>query len=208
MSTNILLVTDGWIHPPVAARFWLSYILTQPGSGYQFKRVRTLDGILKMDLSSFQALVLYFHHKRISEAALKIFEEYVVNGGGVLAIHSATASFKKQDHYTDIIGGKFAGHGPIEKFEINPVIATKKIFAGIPAFSINDELYIHDLQPDIETHFTALFNGEQVPMVWTRRHGDGRICYACPGHRSATLRVPAVQGILTKGLAWVCQREA
>ncbi len=207
MSTNILLVTDGWVHPPVTARFWLSYILTQPGSGYQFKRVRTLDGILKIDLASFQALVLYYHHKQVSAAALDKFEDYVTKGGGVLAVHSATASFKQQDRYTDILGGKFAGHGPIEKFEINPVITPNKIFAGIPAFSLKDELYLHTLKPDIETHFTSLFDGHPVPMVWTRRHGNGRVCYACPGHRAASLREPAVQEILTKGLAWVCQRE-
>jgi type 1 glutamine amidotransferase len=41
--------------------------------------------------------------------------------------------------------------------------------------------------------------------VWTRHHGLGRVCYACPGHRTESLRHPAMREILRRGLSWVCQ---
>jgi type 1 glutamine amidotransferase len=205
MKKNVILVTDGWIHPPLMARFWLSYTLTMPE--YQYKRVRSMEALVDMDLVPFRALVLYFHHDKISERALDALDGFVSGGGGVLAIHSVTASFKDADRFTDLLGGKFVRHGPVEPFEVRPTSPESGIFRGISSFTVLDELYIHDLQPDIETHFATIFEGRPVPIVWTRIHGQGRICYACPGHRSASLRVPEYQQVLNRGLNWVCENS-
>jgi type 1 glutamine amidotransferase len=203
MSKNILMVSDGRLHPPLMGRFWLRYALAGM-QGYTFTRVSSMEKLLGLDLSDFQGLVLYFHHSNLSPAALDAFDQYVTAGGGVLAIHSATASFDNSPRFTDILGGKFMGHGPVEPFTVSPVSPESQIFHGIPEFSVKDELYLHDLQPDIETHFTTIHQGEPVPMVWTRFHGEGRICYACPGHRAASMRVPAYQQILIRALEWAC----
>jgi type 1 glutamine amidotransferase len=203
MPKNILMISDGRIHPPLMGRFWLRYALAGM-RGFKFARVSSMEEALKTDLSGFHGMVLYFHHDEISAAALDAFDSFVSAGGGVLAIHSATASFKDADRFTNILGGKFRGHGPIEPFVVTPVSTESRIFGVIPEFSVTDELYLHDLQPDIETHFTTLYEGQPVPMVWTRKHGSGRVCFACPGHRAASIRVPAYQQILIRGLEWVC----
>ncbi len=206
MPKNILMISDGKIHPPLMGRFWLRYALAGM-QGYNFARVNSMEDILDLDLSVFCGMVLYFHHKKISEQALDAFDDFVSGGGGVLAIHSATASFKEADRFTDILGGKFSGHGPVEFFEIIPADTEEPIFLGIPEFQVTDELYLHDLQSDIEVHFTTLYKGQPVPVVWTRIHGNGRVCFACPGHRAASMRVPEYQRILTRGLTWVCSEH-
>lgn len=204
MKKNVLMVTDGWIHPPVMARFWLSYFMTLPE--YQYKRIHSMEALIDIDLTPFSAMVLYFHHDRISKRALDAFDDFVSGSGGVLGIHSVTASFTETDRFTEILGGKFIEHGPVEAFEVSPIPTKSNIFQSITSFSVVDELYIHDLQPDIETHFATNYEGQQVPMIWTRTYGQGRICYACPGHRSASLRVPEYQEILIQGLNWVSKR--
>jgi type 1 glutamine amidotransferase len=203
MPKNILMISDGRIHPPLMGRFWLRYALAGI-KDCTFTRVSSIEKLLKFDLSSIQGLVLYFHHDDMTREALDVFDKFVSDGGGVLAIHSATASFKNHDHFTDILGGKFVDHSPVEPFTVSPVASGSQIFQDILEFSVRDELYIHDLQPDIEVHFTTLFEDRPVPMVWTRMHGKGRVCYACPGHRAASMRVPAYQQILIRGLEWVC----
>lgn len=203
MAHNILMITDGRVHPPLMGRFWLRYALTGM-QGYNFGRVGSMEEVLKVDLSGFHGMVLYFHHDKISEQALNAFDDFVAGGGGVLAIHSVTASFKDTDRFTDILGGKFSGHGPVENFGVMPVRPKNEIFGSIPEFQVTDELYLHELKPDIKPHFNALHDGKLVPMVWTRSHGKGRVCYACPGHRAATMRVPAYQQVLMSGLAWAC----
>jgi type 1 glutamine amidotransferase len=201
MPKNILMVSDGRIHPPLMGRFWLRYALAGM-KDYTFTRVSSMEEILKFDLKSFHGMVLYFHHDEISKDALNAFEAFVAAGGGVLAIHSVTASFKDNDHFTTIIGGKFSGHGPVEAFAMMPVKPKNEIFGGIPEFQVTDELYLHDLQPDIKADFNALHEGQLVPMVWTRPYSEGRVCYACPGHRAASMRISAYQQVLTRGLEW------
>ena len=200
---KVLLITDGIFHPPLLGRLYLRKILTSM-EGYLFHHIRSLEK-LPLNISEFSALVMYFHHQSISDQPLRVFDDYLSRGGGVLAIHSATASFKECDRFTDILGGKFSRHGPVECFSVNPVSPESEIFGGIPAFDVLDELYLHDQQPDIQTHFTTVHKDVQVPMVWTRNHGLGRVCYACPGHRSTVFKQHAYREIMIRGLKWAAE---
>lgn len=197
----ILLATAGIFHPPFFGRVALARILTGL-DGFEFQHIRSMER-LTGDLEGYDALVIYIHQEIISEAAMMALDGFVLRGGGVLAVHSATASFKNTSEFTDLLGGKFTGHGKVEPFEVSPVSGSE-VFGGIPAFTVVDELYLHDLKPDVEVHFTTPLSGKPVPVIWTRTHGLGRVCYACPGHRAASMRVPAYQQVLQRGLEWVC----
>jgi type 1 glutamine amidotransferase len=198
---KVLLVTDGIFHPPFLARKALYKTLANsplpmgegPGvrDGFEFQHIRSMEK-LPSNLKDFSAIVIYLHHKKISERAVAGLDDFVSNGGGILGIHSATAAFKEQLHYFEILGGRFIGHGPVAPFAVKP-IPESEIFAGIPAFTVKDELYIHELQPGITPHFTATHEGQEIPVVWTYHYGQGRVCYAVPGHRTETMR-----------LTWVC----
>ena len=197
---RVLLVTDGMVHPP----FWARKALVKAFEGldgFEFISIRSLEN-LPGDVDSFAAMVLYFHHKEISNEALTTLKDFVLHGGGILGVHSATASFKQEEAYFEILGGRFTGRGPVERFDVTPVI-DGTLFDGIPAFRVGDELYIHELQPGIETHFTAIYQGEEIPAVWTYHYGSGRVCYAVPGHTAESLKNSTYQKVLRRGLLWV-----
>jgi uncharacterized protein len=196
---NGLLVTDGFFHPPFGGRRALHRALAQL-EGYAFRHVRSLEQ-LPTEMKQFAALVLYVHHKTISATALDRLDAFVKQGGGMLAIHSATASFKDQPHYFEIIGGRFIGHGAVENFEVKQVKGD--VFGEIRNFTVKDELYLHELQPGIDIHFTAQHAGQTVPVVWTYRYGQGKVCYAVPGHTAQSMKHPAMQEIVRRGLKWV-----
>jgi type 1 glutamine amidotransferase len=198
---QVLLVTVGVFHPPLLGRRALHRALTQPND-FAFRHVSSLEG-LPADMGAYSALVLYFHHKTISAAALARLDTFVTNGGGILAIHSATASFKHQSRYFEIIGGRFIGHGAVENFAVKQV--KDDVFGDVADFSVKDELYLHELQPGIEVHFSTEHQGQAVPVVWTYRYGQGRVCYAVPGHTVGSMQHPAVQTILRRGLKWVTE---
>jgi len=195
---KVLLVTDGIFHPPFSARQSLHTTLAEL-DGFEFQHIRSMEKLLK----EFSALVIYLHHKKISERALAALDDFVSNRGGILGIHSATAAFKKQHHYFEILGGRFIGHGPVKPLEVKP-ISESKIFTGFPVFIIKDELYIHELQPGITPHFIAMHKGQEIPAVWTYRYGQGRVCYVVPGHCTKTMHNETYQKILQRGLTWVC----
>ena len=204
MPKNVLVISDGRIHPPLIGRFWLRNLLMGM-QDFRFTWVHSMEKLPNMILDGIRGMVLYFHHKEISEAALNVFDSFVFDGGGVLALHSATASFKDSIRFADILGGKFTGHGPVKAFNMIPVSPASTIFSCVSEFQVVDELYLHDLQPDIDVHFYTLNYGQKIPTVWTRLHGEGRVCYACPGHRSVSMRVPEFQHLLTRALTWITQ---
>lgn len=198
---KILLVTDGFFHPTFLGRIALHQTLKQL-EGFSFRHISSLEK-LPSDLESFSALVLHYHHKILSELALTKLKTYVMRGGGILGIHAATASFKETLPYFEILGGRFIGHGPVERFNVEK--SNAGVFAGIDDFAVTDELYIHELSPDIEVHFTAKHEGKDVPVVWTYRYGQGKVCYAVPGHTTESMRNKTYQQLLKRGLTWVTE---
>ena len=196
---KVLLVTDGIFHPTLLGRLALHDALKQL-EGFSFVHISSLEK-LPTDLNSFSALVLHYHHKKISSSALGRLDNFVKNGGGILAIHAATASFKEALPYFKILGGRFIGHGKVEPFEVTKV--RDDIFGGIENFVVKDELYIHELEPSIEVHFTAKHEGKDIPVVWTYRYGNGKVCYTVPGHTTGTMRNQTYQEVLQRGLEWV-----
>ncbi len=198
---KVLLVTGGFFHPPFFGRLVLHRTLRQM-AGFSFLHVPSLER-LPSDLEQFSAMVLHFHHKKISSTALQRLDNFVKNGGGILAIHAATASFKETLPYFEILGGRFTGHGAVENLVIQKVRGD--IFPDIDDFTVKDELYIHELQPGIETHFTANHAGKDIPAVWTHRYHKGKVCYSVPGHTTGSMRNTNYQRLLQRGLTWVAE---
>lgn len=199
MEKKILLITAGIFHPPLLGRLRLHTMFSQM-EGFSFARISSLEK-LPADLSSFSSLVLHYHHKTISRSALGQLDTFVKNGGGLLAIHAATASFKQTLPYFKILGGRFIGHGKVERFQVGKLEGG--VFDGIGDFEVRDELYIHELEPGIEIHFTAKHEGKDVPVVWTQGYGKGKVCYAVPGHTTGTMFNETYQQVLRRGLEWV-----
>lgn len=198
---RILIASSGIFHPPYLGRRELAACLSVM-EGCEIHSISSLEN-LPEHLGDFSAIVIYLHHKAISDSSLTALEDFVSNGGGLLGLHSASASFKQQPRYFSILGGRFTGHGPITEFETRQTSGS--VFAPSQPFTIKDELYLHDLQPGAETHFSTLHAGQEVPVVWTHRFGKGRVCFSSPGHTAASLRHPALQSILRQGLNWVAR---
>lgn len=206
MATRVVLISSGWYHPSLFARAALRSALAAV-PGVEIQRAARLEALTRLDLSRFAAIVLYIHHKQASEAALSALNRYVTEGGGLLAVHSAAASFKQQPKYYDILGGRFVGHGPVEQFTVEDSDARDPIFGQVDSFSVRDELYRHEWKPENRVHFHIGTEGEREPFVWTRAHGGGRVCYAAFGHTAESLKHPAVRAILRRGLLWACGME-
>jgi type 1 glutamine amidotransferase len=208
LETSVLLISDGLVHPSLPARFFLRRAM-RAMPGYRFRRVASLEALPELSLDSFRAMVLYVHHEAVSPSALELLEGFVGRGGGLLAVHSASASFKGEERYFDLLGGRFVEHGPVELFEVWPMAVGPHddVFAGMPAFSVKDELYRHKYDPDNQIRFYTPIGDEREPVVWTRSHGQGRVCYCSLGHTMSSMNHPQVWQILQHGLAWVCRGE-
>lgn len=198
MKRHILLISAGLFHPSVFARKKLYEIVSGSCTVVQSP---SIEGAVILKRGMFDAAVVYLHRQKISETALSAMESYVAHGGGLLGIHSATASFKQSKGWFNLMGGRFKSHEEIIEFTGN------KTGAGIftPAgFTVKDELYVHEIKEGISVNYSTDKGGKEVPVVWTQGYGKGRVCYVEPGHVATSLDVPEVAGIIKEGLDWVC----
>jgi type 1 glutamine amidotransferase len=206
MPRDVLLISSGLAHPSFLARFWLRRALSLPG--YHLTRAASLEQLPALDPARYDALVLYIHHDHLSPAALGCLQDVVGGGAGLLAVHAASASFKGNDAYYDILGGRFVEHGPMAEFRVEPARAGHdSLFGSIPPFTVRDELYRHEYDPANRVRLVTIVDDRPEPVVWTRRYPDrdgGRVCYLSLGHTVAAVRHPQVRSILQRGLAWVC----
>jgi type 1 glutamine amidotransferase len=201
-----LLILRGLVHPTWLACRRLQRVLTA-APGFQFKHAGSLESLLRLETDRLSSIALYVHQRRISPAALQRLDDFIRHGGGLLAVHGAAASFKTEPDYHEILGGRFIGHGPVAEFEVLPSPG-EDLFRGIEAFSLRDELYRHEFDPANKVHFFTQVGSEREPVVWTRNHDQGRICYCSLGHTSQTFHHPAVVEILRRGLLWVSGQGA
>jgi uncharacterized protein len=198
MKKHVLLVSAGLVHPSVFARKRLFEIIS---GAFTVVQTSSIEGVSILRRGMFDAVVIYLHRQKITDEALSAMESFVAHGGGLMGIHSATASFKQSKGWFNLMGGRFISHEEIIQFTSSSL--GSEIFSP-ETFSVKDELYIHETKPGISVCYSTEKEGRAVPVVWTQDYGKGRVCYIEPGHVSASLEVPELVRIIKEGLSWVC----
>ncbi len=201
---NMLAVSAGIVHPSVMARRFLRNILSDVPDLEVEWTLRTED-LIRLEGARFDGVLLYLHRRVISDAALESLERFTRSGGGILALHCATASFKSRDRFFDILGGKFSGHGPVQQFTARP--RGQGYFQETGPFTVRDELYHHHITGRVEVLYTALDETGEYPAAWTRNYGRGRVFYLVTGHRAKSMLNPGVRTLIQKAALWVCRRD-
>ena len=49
---------------------------------------------------------------------------------------------------------------------------------------------------------SAWIDGHTIPVVWKRRHGEGRVFYSALGHKAHEFGVPQMAEIVRRGMRW------
>jgi hypothetical protein len=196
----VLVVFSGLVHPSPAARRAFASIVRTSFALPEFHA--TLHAFGRLDPARHAAAAVFFHRGSIDPHDFSALEAFVAAGGGLFALHGAFASFKDEPRWTAFLGAVFAGHAPPGPLAVHPA-SDPGPFAGIPAFTVRDELYRTKPVVPIDAHLVATRGTEEQPVVWTRTHGRGRVCCCTLGHTAATLRHDAVRLVVSRALAWV-----
>jgi type 1 glutamine amidotransferase len=206
MRKKALVVTAGLVHPSILARRLFHEILDGvPSVSCEF--ITSIEGARRLAAGGYDAVVLYLHRQAVSGEALKALDTFVKGGGGMLAVHSASASFKAHEAYYAILGGRFVKHGRVESFELSRQPGAAAMFGDIERISIKDEFYIHEYDLANQVHFARSTGKDIEPQVWTREYGRGRVFYLAPGHCARTMRNACIKALIARGLLWVCGAE-
>jgi type 1 glutamine amidotransferase len=202
MNKRVLVVSAGLFHPTVTGRRRLAEIIRGHGR-IEPVTVSRIGSLTRLSEGTFDAAVLYFHRRHIGDGALSALDRFVTGGGGLLAVHGASASFKKNQRYFDILGGRFVSHGTIEPYTVVRTGWADPAFTVTDPFTVTDELYIHNYRDDTTIQYVTQTKDGLEPVVWTRTYGKGRICYVSLGHVAAVLQNDAVRRIISDALTYI-----
>jgi type 1 glutamine amidotransferase len=137
----------------------------------------------------------------MTTAHVNAVTEFVRSGKGCVAIHLAAVPFNED--FTQMLGGRFITHPPIQEFAIQVDDPLHPITNGITSFKVIDELYITDHDPSsIHILLSASFEEKQSPMTWVKPYGAGRVVYIAPGHDFRTFLNPLFLKLVEQAIHW------
>jgi type 1 glutamine amidotransferase len=144
--------------------------------------------------------------------------EAVGSGVGIAGCHGGMCdAFRSSTLWQFITGANWVAHPGCDgvKHRITITDKTHSITQGILDFDVSSEQYYLHTDPVNHVLATTRFptekwyhsaNGEvDVPQVWTRKWGHGRVFYNALGHHNDVFDIPAAWEMMKRGLLWAAE---
>jgi type 1 glutamine amidotransferase len=139
----------------------------------------------------------------------------VESGVGLAGYHGGMAdAFRDAVDYQFMVGGQWVAHpGNIIDYHVDIAKPQDPIVDGMERFPYRSEQYYMHVDPSNEVLATTTFTGDHapwidgvvMPVVWKRRHGQGRVFYSSLGHVASEFEVPQMRTILRRGMNWAAR---
>jgi type 1 glutamine amidotransferase len=209
-----LIVWGGWIgHEPDRCARVVGEMLEDEGFSVLIEG--STAAFADPGLASLSLIVPIVTHGQIQPSALANLAKAVRGGVGLAGFHGGMCdAFREAVEYQFICGGQWVAHpGNIIRYRINVARPDDPVMAGIEDFDYQSEQYYMHVDPSNEVLATTTFSGEHahwikgvvMPVVWKRRHGEGRVFYSSLGHAAAELEIPQMRTILRRGMNWAAR---
>lgn len=154
-------------------------------------------------LSSYDALMIYANHSKITPEQEKALLDFVSGGKGFLPIHAASYCFQNSPAYIALVGAQFQRHGTGE-FTAEIVKPDDPVVKGIQPFQVWDETYVHTKHNEDRTVIMERVDASgREPWTWTRTHGKGRVFYTAYGHDERVWSHSSFHRLLRNAVLWV-----
>jgi hypothetical protein len=157
-------------------------------------------------LKRYDALVFYLNTEVLPGSAETALVEWIRGGGGLVALHCASACFANSDRYAKLVGGRFQSHGT-SVFRPKIINAQHPVMREYDGFESFDETYVHtNISSDIDVLQVHADGSRYEPWTWTRTEGQGRVFYTASGHDERTWNVASYQSLVRRAVQWVAGR--
>jgi len=161
-----------------------------------------LEALVAPNLDPYDLIVFYYTVGEISDAQKNGLLNHIASGKGYVGIHSAADSFRGCPEYQAMVGGHFTTHPHYREYQVSIVDSENPITKGLVEFNVTDEQYILDYDKRVNVLASALYQGEIMPVAWTKSWGDGRIFYLALGHDAAACQHENFSILLQRGAVW------
>jgi type 1 glutamine amidotransferase len=220
MARKVLILCGGWEGhepKPIAERF-KQFLET---SGFEAVISESLDVL--QDIELLKALDLFIPVWTMAKEELPrlYFEpllEAIGSGVGIAGCHGGMCdAFRNNVAWQFLTGANWVAHPGCDgtKHRINIISKSNPLTEEIRDFDISSEQYYLHVDPANEVLATTRFptvkwyhsaNGEvDVPQIWTRKWGWGRVYYNALGHHNDIFDIPEVWELMKRGILWAAE---
>lgn len=145
----------------------------------------------------------------------------VQNGTGLAGCHGGMCdAFRTDVEWHFMTGGQWVAHPGNNEvdYEVKLIPNSNPLLEGIGNFCVRSEQYYMHVDPAVNVLATTRFpialgphspNGAvDMPVVWTKWWGAGRVFYCSLGHQTDILEIPQVNEMMRRGLLWASDGRA
>jgi type 1 glutamine amidotransferase len=211
---RVLLVTEarGFVHDsiPAAEDFFVG--LGERSARYDVVALRGgAAGLTGRRLRRAAAVVFANTSGELPLPDRPAFRRFVRRGGAFLGTHSASDTLHGWPAFEGLLGGEFERHGAVQPGRLLVARRQHPVTSGLPrSFTLTDEFYEFRVPVPPGTRVLVRVDPEsladeeapELPVVWARRYGQGRVFYSALGHPQSAWQHPLHRRILRRGLAW------
>ena len=218
MQKKALIVQGGWDgHQPEQTAALYKDILED--ENFTVEVSDTLDAYADAEkLKTLDLIVPQWTMGEIEKNYVDNISEAVASGVGLAGSHGGMCdSFRNNVDWQFMTGGNWVAHPGNDGIEylVNIKHSSSILLEGIKDFKVVSEQYYLHVDPAIEVLATTRFpiaegphssNGAvDMPVVWTKRWGTGRVFYNSLGHAANIITMPEVSLIMRRGFLWAAE---
>ena len=217
-----LIFQGGWDgHEPVLVSKRFAGILEK--EGFNVEMYDTLDCLKDLDkLMGLDLIVACWTMGQIEGEVTANVAKAVGAGVGLAGCHGGMCdSFRNDTEWQFITGGQWVSHpgGDGVDYTVNITAKSNPIVEGLDDFPVSSEHYYLHIDPSIEILATTRFpmttyyhisnKPVDMPVVWTKMWGNGRVFYNSLGHNDNVFdKSPNAQEIMRRGMLWAAEGKA
>lgn len=211
-----LIVYGGWPgHQPAEFKDWAARRLS--AEGFEVEASDSLESFANRErLETFDLIVPAWTMGDLTDEQEKGLKEAVRNGVGLAGWHGGMGdAFRSRATYQFMVGGQFVSHpgGDSVSYRVHICRPDDPVVEGLDDFTITSEQYYLHVDPSNEVLATTVFEGEthpwiagvEMPVVWKRRWGEGRVFYSSLGHVRKDFDIPEVAKLTLRGMLWAAR---
>lgn len=209
-----LIVWGGWSgHEPEQCAAIIKTMLEE--DGFKVYVENTTEAFADPSIKDLSLIVPIFTMSKIEKEEVSNLVAAVQGGVGLAGYHGGMGdAFRDAVDYQFMVGGQWVAHpGNIIDYRVDITRSDDPVMAGIDSFAYHSEQYYMHVDPSNEVLATTTFNGDHaswingvtMPVVWKRKHGEGRVFYSSLGHVSSEFKVPQMNTILRRGMNWAAR---
>lgn len=208
-NPRVLLLYGGWEghQPEVFADFAEKHLLR----GHRVTRSQDLDMLRAEVLSEFDLLLPIWTFGELTDAQVTALMDAVANGLGMVNWHGMASAFLNSRSHKFVLGGQFVGHpgGDQVPYTIH-FLDNDPLVHGLDDLAVTSEQYYLLVDPAVQVLATTTIDGAdfawvagvEMPVVWKRQWGAGRVFYCAVGHTVDILEQPAIRTLLQRAIRW------